>query len=453
MNKNQFTVSRTKGRSNDKIFPKSITIEMCLSGIKMPLTDFTLDIYSQADACKITSISSRNLKRSLKFSMEEIGEGIIKLCFITLTVKAGWDNSSCKFILSNEEEELGYGNFELTEDLEQTFIGEIILPEQKDDSFEILTAEGRLDSLIGLTEVKNEIRDARIMVQFQKERQRLGIQSFGIENRHHMLFLGNPGTGKTTVAKLIAEMYHNMGVISSGHTVVTDRNKLVGEYIGMTENKVNEMIEQARGGVLFIDEAYSLFTDADDNRDYGKRVVESLMTLLSEPNPDCIVVLAGYEKEMKKLLSMNPGLKDRFPTHLHFKDYNAQELYDIACLLCKEQGYRLSSKAAQELQRLCTTVYATRTPDFGNARWVHNLFEQGITRAMAHRVLLDSGYSTSHYAFCQQIGVSADASSYPGGKEMLTDLFTTIEPSDIIEAEKLTQCTATKVQPQRIGFC
>lgn len=454
MKKNQFTVSRTTGKSTNKILPKSITVTICLNGVCKPLSDFTLDIYNQADSSLITSVSSFCQKRSRKFSMEEVGEGIIKLCFITPNVQSGWSNLTCEFILSNYDEKLGYGHFELSEDLSQTYVGDFTHQEQKEETnHPLTTAEEKLDALIGLTEVKREIRDARIMTQFQQQRQLLGIQSHGAENRHHMLFLGNPGTGKTTVAKLIAEMYHNMGVLSVGHTVVTNRNKLVGEYIGATENNMNEAMEEARGGVLFIDEAYSLFTDAQDNRDYGKRIIESLMTLLSDPNPDCIVILAGYEKEMERLLTMNPGLKDRFPTHVHFKDFSAQELYDIACSLCKEQGYTLSPYAAQELLRVCTMASTTRTPDFGNARWVRNLFEQGITRVMARRVLTNSSYSSSLHASCQHIGTTPHATTFPGGRNAMKKLFTTIEPSDIIEAERLMFPSTTNPKPHRIGFC
>jgi stage V sporulation protein K len=162
-------------------------------------------------------------------------------------------------------------------------------------------AEQALQEMVGLTRLKEDLQEARMMAAFMKRRMELGLDT-ELDNRHHMLFLGNPGTGKTTVAKLIGQLYHQMGLLSSGHTIETCRTKLVGEYIGETEKHIRQAIEEARGGVLFIDEAYTLITTKQETKDFGKEVIHALLTVLSEPNPDMIIILAGYEDKMQQML-------------------------------------------------------------------------------------------------------------------------------------------------------
>ena len=202
-------------------------------------------------------------------------------------------------------------------------------PALRETPFAEFSAEEELQQMVGLKQLKEDIQEARMMSLFLKERRELNLDLCG-DSRYHMLFLGNPGTGKTTVARLVGKMYHQMGLLSKGHTVETCRTNLVGEYLGHTEKNTKEAIEEARGGVLFIDEAYTLIEGGSDTKDYGKEVINALLTVLSEPNPDMIVILAGYEDKMKKLLKSNPGLKDRFPLRFHFEDYTADELSEIA---------------------------------------------------------------------------------------------------------------------------
>ena len=163
-----------------------------------------------------------------------------------------------------------------------------------------IKAEKELEDMVGLQRVKDDMREARMMAMFNQKRAEMCLQTNN-EQRNHMLFLGNPGTGKTTVAKLVGEIYHNLGLLSKGHTVETNRSKLVGEYIGMTEKKTLEAIEEARGGVLFIDEAYTLVSHESDTKDFGKEILNALLTVLSEPQPDMIVILAGYEDKMMNI--------------------------------------------------------------------------------------------------------------------------------------------------------
>ena len=273
-------------------------------------------------------------------------------------------------------------------------------------------AEKELEGMIGLRKVKDDMKDARLMSMFKKKRADMCLQK-NKENVNHMLFLGNPGTGKTTVAKLVGQIYHNMGLLSKGHTVETNRAKLVGEYIGMTEKITLEVIEQARGGVLFIDEAYTLISNKEsDSKDFGKEVVNALLTVLSEPDPDMIIIMAGYEDKMNNMLSTNPGLKDRFPLNFTFENYNEDELMEIAYNLLEKDNYKLTDAARYRLHLLMEKAVANRDEHFGNGRWVHNLINQGVIKSMAKRVMLGG--------FTEQ------------NKESLTQ----IEEADIIEAEK-----------------
>ena len=246
-----------------------------------------------------------------------------------------------------------------------------------------------------------------------------------------MLFYGNPGTGKTTVAKLVGEMYHQMGLLSSGHTVETCRTELVGEYIGHTEKRMREIIDKAKGGVLFIDEAYTLIDRSQDSNDFGKEVINSLLTLLSVPDPDMIVIMAGYEDKMQDLLKTNPGLKDRFPLQFHFEDYTAEELMEIARSNLQERHFILTPDAALRLNQVITETAAQRNVYFGNGRWVHNFIEQGLIKSMAHRIM-----SMSFHDSADRI------------------LLSTIEPADVDDAEErlLRNERFRLAQPARIGF-
>lgn len=291
-------------------------------------------------------------------------------------------------------------------------------------------AEKELEGIIGLRKVKDDMKDARLMSMFKKKRADMCLQK-NKENVNHMLFLGNPGTGKTTVAKLVGQIYHNMGLLSKGHTVETNRAKLVGEYIGMTEKTTLEVIEQARGGVLFIDEAYTLMPNREsDSKDFGKEVVNTLLTVLSEPDPDMIIIMAGYEDKMNNMLRTNPGLKDRFPLNFTFENYNEDELMEIACNLLEKDNYKLTEAARDRLYSLMKKAVANRDEHFGNGRWVHNLINQGVIKSMAKRVMLSS--------FTEQ------------NKESLTQ----IEEADIIEAEnnylELRNKRTVSIRP--IGF-
>lgn len=273
-------------------------------------------------------------------------------------------------------------------------------PALRETPFAEFSAEEELQQMVGLKQLKEDIQEARMMSLFLKERRELNLDLCG-DSRYHMLFLGNPGTGKTTVARLVGKMYHQMGLLSKGHTVETCRTNLVGEYLGHTEKNTKEAIEEARGGVL------------------------------SEPNPDMIVILAGYEDKMKKLLKSNPGLKDRFPLRFHFEDYTADELSEIAHRILKSRNFVLTPEANLRLNRLIEKEARQRDEHFGNGRWVHNLIEHGLIKSMARRVM-----------------------SGPRPETAQLQLFSTIEACDVEEAEaKLLRTADLKITPPcRIGF-
>ncbi|RMG82400.1 MAG: AAA family ATPase, partial [Bacteroidetes bacterium] len=229
-------------------------------------------------------------------------------------------------------------------------------------SFEELMT--RLDSLIGLNEIKQKVREHAKYLQFLQLRREKGFEED--ENLNiHSVFIGNPGTGKTTVANMMGKLYRKMGLLSRGHVHEVDRSDLVGEYIGQTAPKVKEAIENARGGVLFIDEAYSLARSKNDTKDFGREVIEILVKEMSNGPGDLAVIVAGYPDEMKQFLDSNPGLKSRFKFYFEFPDYLPQELSQIAEYACAEKEVVLSDEAKARVDELITEAYRNRDKTFG----------------------------------------------------------------------------------------
>ena len=242
-----------------------------------------------------------------------------------------------------------------------------------------------LDRMIGLDKVKKGIHAMADNTKFYAERRRRGLPT-SQEASFHCVFTGNPGTGKTTVAKKLGRIYRSLGLLSRGEVIAVDRTRLVGRYIGETEENMKAVLEEARGNVLFIDEAYTLYDGSSDRKDFGARVIDSLLTVLSQPDPDMLVIFAGYLKEMDAMLSTNQGLIGRFPYKYQFEDYNADQLYDIACSLLKRDAYILSPDADAELRESVAKAYAQRDEHFSNARWVEQFVNNGIIPAMASRI-------------------------------------------------------------------
>ena len=273
--------------------------------------------------------------------------------------------------------------FEVMDEFEEGIPG-VILPDRQhpvilspsedvEHSFEDVML--KLDELIGLQDIKKQVREHAQYIQFLQLRREKGFEEKD-DIDVHSVFIGNPGTGKTTVAGMMGKLYKKMGLLSKGHVHEVDRVDLVGEYIGQTAPKVKEAIEKARGGVLFIDEAYSLARSNDDSKDFGREVIEILVKEMSNGQGDLVVIVAGYPKEMKHFLDSNPGLKSRFKLYFEFSDYLPQELSQIASYACEQKGVDLTPASKVRIDEIIIHAYRTRDRSFGNARFVFDLIEK-----------------------------------------------------------------------------
>ena len=230
-----------------------------------------------------------------------------------------------------------------------------------------------LDDLIGLESVKQDVTALTNYIRIQNARSQKGLKASPIT--YHCVFTGNPGTGKTTVARILANIYKELGVVSKGHLVETDRSGLVGEYVGQTAVKTNKVIDHALGGVLFIDEAYSLL---GDGKDYGREAIATLLKRMEDDRKRLVVILAGYTNEMKAFINSNPGLQSRFSRYIEFPDYNADVLYQIFLKRLKEFEYTITPEAAVALKAYFSEAVAHKDANFGNARFVRNVFERTL---------------------------------------------------------------------------
>ena len=240
-----------------------------------------------------------------------------------------------------------------------------------------------LNELIGLEQIKAEISGLINLIKVRKLREDQDLPVLPMS--FHLVFSGNPGTGKTTVARILAKIYKNLGVISKGELVEVDRSGLVAGFVGQTAIKVSKVIESAKGGVLFIDEAYSL-TPNGSQSDYGSEAIEVLLKAMEDQRGDLVVIVAGYTNEMDTFLNSNPGLKSRFNKFIHFVDYTPEELLDIFLLMSNKNGYKLSDDANSELKKLITVIYDNKTENFANARIIRNMFES-VIQIQANRVI------------------------------------------------------------------
>ncbi len=241
----------------------------------------------------------------------------------------------------------------------------------------------QLKHMVGLTELKKSIESHLNMVRFASMRSEAGIHTQ--LPPLHMIFTGNPGTGKTTVADLIGEIYYSLGLLSVGNVIRVDRSDLVGVHVGETERKTKGILKQAKGNVLFIDEAYNLYSD--DARDFGRNALETLLVALSKEETDMLVIMAGYPNEMNVMLdNINPGLRSRFPYTFHFNDYSVDELIEIAKSVAAKSKYIFSPAALSALKKLIAYELEHKKQNFGNARFVTRLISSVIIPAMGNRL-------------------------------------------------------------------
>ena len=247
-------------------------------------------------------------------------------------------------------------------------------PAEEKPSFDELMAQ--LESLVGLNEVKKDVKNLVNLMKVRKLRQEndLPVPPMSL----HMVFMGNPGTGKTTVARLISGLYAAIGVLSKGQLVEVDRSGLVAGYVGQTALKTQEAIKSALGGVLFIDEAYSLSSGGEN--DFGREAIETILKAMEDHRDDLIVIVAGYDEPMQKFLSSNPGLESRFNKYFYFPDYTGEQLLSIFQAQCQKNSYTLSPEAEEAAKAMFDRLYQQRDDNFGNGRDVRNCFEDMIVR-------------------------------------------------------------------------
>ena len=246
----------------------------------------------------------------------------------------------------------------------------------------------QLTQLTGLELVKNDVATLVNFIKIQKVRASKGMKAPSLS--YHCVFIGNPGTGKTTVARILACIYKELGILEKGHLVETDRSGLVAEYVGQTAVKTNKIIDSAIGGVLFIDEAYSLVTNSSN--DYGKEAIATLLKRMEDDRERLVVILAGYTQEMKEFIDSNPGLQSRFNRYIEFKDYSEEELLQIYLGNLKKYEYVITDGAIEKIKRVINKAIINKDHNFGNARWVRNIFEKTL-EIQANRLATDGNIS------------------------------------------------------------
>ncbi len=253
-------------------------------------------------------------------------------------------------------------------------------PQSPPEPLEDLLAE--LDHLVGLEGVKAEVRLVTNMLQVQQLRKERGLPL--VDASRHLVFTGNPGTGKTTVGRLLARIYRTLGVVDKGHLVETDRAGLVAGYVGQTALKVTEVFDRARGGVLLVDEAYALARGGE--KDFGREAIDTLVKLIEDRRDDTVVIAAGYPVEMSEFISANPGLRSRFPKTIHFADYTDEQLVSIFVKQCEKSKFVVSAETSHAIKMWFAAQ--PRTQGFGNGRLARNLFESAVAN-QASRLMKD----------------------------------------------------------------
>ena len=252
--------------------------------------------------------------------------------------------------------------------------------EKKDEELpppeDIKDLKAELDGYIGLADVKKEVTNLINMATVFKRRQEAGLPTTDFSL--HMVFTGNPGTGKTMIARLMARIYRSLGILSKGQLVEVDRSGLVAGYVGQTAIKTQQQIQKALGGVLFIDEAYALNGKSDN--DFGQEAIDTVLKAMEDHRDDIVVIVAGYDALMEQFIHSNPGLESRFNRYLHFDDYSTDEMVEIFKMQCKKGSYTLADGVEAEVREFIDEANDAGGITFGNARGVRNLFEQVLTQ-------------------------------------------------------------------------
>ncbi len=261
----------------------------------------------------------------------------------------------------------------------------VVEDSQGEHSIDELLAE--VDEMIGLEGVKKEIHDLVNFIRIKQLRESRGLEVPVMSM--HLVFTGNPGTGKTTIARKLGEIYKVLGVLQNGSVYETDRSGMVAGYMGQTAQKVQEVVEKAKGGILFIDEAYTLVSGQEG--DFGQEAIDTLLKLMEDHRNELIVIVAGYPEPMEKFLNSNPGLRSRFNKYISFENYTSMQLYDIFCKLCRDNDYQLDDVLQDTILYNIERMIAMKGRDFANARDVRNYFEKVVTNQANRIVSLGTG--------------------------------------------------------------
>ena len=235
----------------------------------------------------------------------------------------------------------------------------------------------KLDELVGLENIKKSVKSLINYVKIRKLREEIELPNPPLSL--HMVFTGNPGTGKTTVARILSGLYRAIGVLSKGQLVEVDRSGLVAGFVGQTALKTSDVVKSALGGILFIDEAYALAPEVGTGNDFGREAIDTLLKLMEDHRDDLIIIVAGYSEPMERFITSNPGLESRFNRYFMFEDYNSEELYAIFNSMCVKSEYILTEDATEFAREHFRVLYEFREENFGNARHVRNFFENIVT--------------------------------------------------------------------------
>ena len=262
---------------------------------------------------------------------------------------------------------------------------ERIQKEEQEKRIKALVDE--LNDMVGLSEVKEEIRSLVNLIKIRKLREEMNMPVMDMS--YHMVFTGGPGTGKTTVARLVGKIYKELGILSDGKMIETDRSGLVAGYVGQTAMKVHDVVKEAMGGILFIDEAYSL-VNPDMPNDFGTEAVDALVKLMEDNRDDLVIIVAGYTDEMENFLKSNTGLISRFNKFINFPDYTKEELVSILAVMAEKAGLKIDDAAKQKVLELLRKKRKEQWKDFGNARGMRNMFEKFVVNQANRLVKLEN---------------------------------------------------------------
>ncbi|MCF8242691.1 MAG: AAA family ATPase [Melioribacteraceae bacterium] len=341
---------------------------------------------------------------------------------------------------------------ELGDDIDDAEIFNLILPEdipyEPPKEMTLEEIYGELNELIGLHSVKDEIKGIASYIGAEKKRSEAGGEKSKLSL--HFVFSGNPGTGKTTVARLMGNVFRTLGVLSKGHLIEADRSALVGEYVGQTGPKTNKLIDRAIGGILFIDEAYTL-APKDSSSDFGKEAIDTLLKRMEDDRGKFIVIVAGYTNEMADFLDTNPGLASRFTKHVVFEDYKPDELARIFQLNVRKKGMLLTPETEENIQQYLTEVYNGRDKNFGNGRTVRNIFEKTLQRQSSRIAELPDGSENNDYITILPDDIPFEKQKTLSVDEVLKDLNNLIGLSSI-KQEVTNLVNYLRVEKKRAEF-